>query len=203
MTRSWRQVVTSISRSGARALGTSTAARSAPAFLYVDPRLQSELRQPIWGWLGRTDPFEMAAGYDPASGIASFITGTPPILGITAARTGIELSIEAEIDAIRAKSIALTEYAIELVDENLAQLGVAVGSPRDPAQRGSHVALVHPDARTLTAQLADRDVITDFRAPDVIRLGLSPLSTTFVDVHAGVKALHDLLAAARRTHHAA
>jgi kynureninase len=165
----------------------------APAFLYVDPRLQGELRQPIWGWLGRTDPFEMAAGYDPAGGIASFITGTPPILGITAARTGIELSIEAGIDAIRAKSIALTEYAIELVDESLARLGVGVGSPREPARRGSHVALVHPDARTVTAQLADRDVITDFRAPDVIRFGLSPLSTTFVDVHTGIKALRDLL----------
>ncbi len=175
----------------------------APAFLYVDPRLQNELRQPIWGWLGRTDPFEMAAGYDPASGIASFITGTPPVLGITAARTGIELSIEAGIDAIRAKSIALTEYAIELVDRNLARLGVGVGSPREPARRGSHVALVHPDARTLTAQLGDRDVITDFRAPDVIRFGLSPLSTTFVDVHTGVKALHDLLArAASPTHRA-
>ena len=165
----------------------------APAFLYVNPRLQNDLRQPIWGWLGRTDPFEMAPGYDPASGIASFITGTPPILGITAARTGIELSIEAGIDAIRAKSIALTEFAIELADETLGQLGVVVGSPRDSARRGSHVALVHPDARTLTSRLAGRNVITDFRAPDVIRLGLSPLSTTFVDVHTGIDALRRLL----------
>jgi kynureninase len=166
----------------------------APAFLYVDPQLQDALDQPIWGWLGRTDPFAMAAGYEPASGIASFITGTPPILGITAARTGIELSIEAGIDAIRAKSVALTEYAIELADEHLARLGVAIGSPRDPARRGSHVALAHPGARTLTSQLAERNVIVDFRAPDVIRVGLSPLSTTFVDVHAGIKALHALLA---------
>ena len=165
----------------------------APAFLYVDPRLQNVLQQPIWGWLGRTDPFAMAAGYDPASGIASFITGTPPILGITAARSGIELSIEAGIDAIRAKSIALTAYAIELVEENLAALGVAIGSPRDPARRGGHVALTHPGARALTSQLADRNVIADFRAPDVIRFGLSPLSTTFADVHTGVKALQDLL----------
>jgi kynureninase len=160
----------------------------------VAPRLQNALVQPIWGWLGRTDPFAMAAGYDPAGGIARFITGTPPILGITAARTGIELSIEAGIEAIRAKSIALTEYAIELVEENLAPLGVAIGSPRDPARRGSHVALTHPGARTLTSQLADRNVIADFRAPDVIRFGLSPLSTSFVDVHAGVKALHAALA---------
>jgi kynureninase len=165
----------------------------APAFLYVDPRLQNELRQPIWGWLGRADPFEMAAGYDPASGIASFITGTPPILGITAARSGIELSIEAGLDAIRAKSVALTDFAIALADESLSPLGVTVGSPRDAARRGGHVALVHPDARTLTTQLAARDVITDFRAPDVIRFGLSPLTTTFQDVHAGIAALQGLL----------
>ena len=165
----------------------------APAFLYVDPELQDELRQPIWGWLGRADPFEMAAGYEPASGITSFITGSPPVLGMTAARTGIELSIEAGIDAIRAKSVALTEYAIQVAEDHLAGLGVSVGSPRDPARRGGHVALVHPEARTLTAQLADLNVITDFRAPDVIRFGLSPLSTTFVDVHEGVKALGALL----------
>ena len=168
----------------------------APAFLYVKPQLQNELRQPIWGWFGRRDPFEMAAGYDPASGIAGFVTGTPPILGITAASTGIELSIEAGIDAIRAKSVALTEYLIELAEEHLARLGVAIGSPRDPARRGGHVALVHPDARTLTARLADRKVIADFRAPDVIRFGLSPLSTSFVDVREGVEALRTLLAQA-------
>ncbi|MFZ0386001.1 MAG: aminotransferase class V-fold PLP-dependent enzyme, partial [Solirubrobacteraceae bacterium] len=83
----------------------------APAFLYVDEVLQHELRQPIWGWLGRADPFEMGPGYEPAPGITGFMTGTPPILGLTAARAGIELSIEAGIDAIRAKSTLLTEYA--------------------------------------------------------------------------------------------
>ena len=165
----------------------------APAFLYVDEVLQQELRQPIWGWLGRADPFEMGPGYEPASGITSFTTGTPPILGLTAARAGIELSIEAGIDAIRAKSTQLTEYAIELADELLAPLGVTVGSPRDSTLRGGHVALVHEHARTLTTQLADRNVLADFRAPDVIRIGLSPLTTRFTDVHDGLRVLHDLL----------
>ena len=164
----------------------------APAFLYVDDVLQ-ELRQPIWGWLGRADPFEMGPGYEPAGGIMSFTTGTPPILGLTAARAGIELSIEAGIEPIRAKSTRLTEYAIELADEILASAHVTVGSPRDAARRGGHVALVHERARTLTTQLAERNVIADFRAPDVIRIGLSPLTTRFTDVYDGLHALRELL----------
>jgi kynureninase len=101
----------------------------APAFLYVNPRLIDELRQPIQGWLGRADPFEMGPGYEPAPGIAKFTTGTPPVLGLTAAQTGIELCIEAGIDAIRAKSTQLTEYAIDLADELLA---ARRRSPRRP-----------------------------------------------------------------------
>ena len=169
----------------------------APAFLYVHERHQQELRQPIWGWLGRADPFEMGPGYEPASGITRYTTGTPPILGLTAARTGIELSIEAGIEAIRAKSTQLTEYAIELADGLPEPLGVTLGSPRDPARRGGHVALVHEHARTLTTQLADRNVIADFRAPDVIRIGLSPLTTRFADVHGGLHSLRQLLTSDR------
>ena len=158
----------------------------APAFLYVAQRLQSSLAQPIWGWLGRRDPFAMAPGFQPAAGIGQMLSGTPPVLGLTAARVGIELSAQAGIDAIRTKSIALTGYAIELADELLAGHGVRVGSPRDPERRGGHVALVHPSARDLCAALLDAGVIVDFRAPDVIRLGLSPLTTSFADVCEGI-----------------
>jgi kynureninase len=165
----------------------------APAFLYVHERLQQELDQPIWGWLGRADPFEMGPGYVPAPGITRYTSGTPPILGLTAARAGIELSIEAGIDAIRDKSTLLTEYAIKLADELPPPLGVTVGSPRDAARRGGHVALVHENARTLTTELAERNVIADFRAPDVIRFGLSPLTTRFTDVYGGLRALRELL----------
>jgi kynureninase len=165
----------------------------APAFLYVNHRLVDELRQPIQGWLGRADPFTMGPGYEPAKGIAKFTSGTPPVLALTATQTGIELCIEAGIAAIRAKSTQLTGYAIELADELLAPHGVTVGSPRDPSRRGGHVALVHERARDLTAELAQRDVIVDFRAPDVIRIGLSPLTTRFADVHAGLATLKELL----------
>ena len=119
----------------------------APAFLYVRKEHQEHLMQPIWGWLGRTDPFEMAQGYVAAEGITKMLSGTPPILALTAAAAGIDLSIEAGISAIREKSIKLTEYAIALIDERLAPLRCSVGSPRDVSKRGSHVALVHPQAR--------------------------------------------------------
>jgi kynureninase len=167
----------------------------APAYMYVRHELQAELRQPIWGWLGRRDAFGMAPGYDPAPGIGQMLSGTPSILGLTAARTGIDLSIEAGIQEIRAKSTRLTSYAIELIDAVLDTHGVSVGSPRDPQRRGGHVALVHPAARALVTELAgDHRVITDFREPDVVRFGLSPLTTRFTDIHDAVQRLVRLLA---------
>jgi kynureninase len=165
----------------------------APAYLYVRREHQAQLRQPIWGWLGRSQPFEMAQGYIPGEGISSMLSGTPPVIGLTAAAAGIDLALEAGIDGIRAKSVALTEYAIALIDEWLAPMGCSVGSPRNPAQRGSHVALVHPDARALTRKLIDAGVIPDFRTPDVIRLGLSPLTTRFADVYDGLAQLREML----------
>jgi kynureninase len=165
----------------------------APAFLYVRNEHQAQLSQPIWGWLGRADPFEMAQGYLPAPGIRSMLSGTPPVLGLTAAAVGVDLSIEAGIDEIRAKSKKITQFAIEQIDERLADLGCGVGSPRDADERGSHVALVHPNARTLSKQLIDDGVVVDFRTPDVIRLGLSPLTTRFTDVYDGLERLRKMI----------
>jgi len=166
----------------------------APAFLYVRAEHQGSMRQPIWGWLGRADPFEMAPGWVPGEGISAMLSGTPPVLGLTAAAAGIDVVLEAGIDAIRRKSVALCEYAISLIDEWLSPLGCSVGSPRDSAVRGSHVALVHPDARGLCPALARVGVLVDFRTPDVIRLGLSPLTTRFVDVYDALERLRGLLA---------
>jgi kynureninase len=161
----------------------------APAYMYVQRGLQSELRQPIWGWLGRRDPFEMAPGYEVASGMQGFLSGTPPILALAAVDEGVRLIAEAGIDAIRAKGVALTEFAVTLAEALLAPRGVSVVSPRDPERRGAHVALAHPEARQLCARLIDAGVIVDFRRPDVIRFGLSPLTTRFVDVWDAVEAL--------------
>lgn len=165
----------------------------APAYIYVRRELQAELRQPIWGWLGRRDPFEMAPGYEAAPGMRAFLSGTPPVLALGAVDEGVRIVAEAGIESIRAKGIALTELAIALADACLGELGVRVASPRDPARRGAHVALAHPDAPALCARLIERGVIVDHRRPDVIRFGLSPLTTRFVDVWDGVDALRELL----------
>ncbi len=167
----------------------------APAYMYVRRDLQRSLRQPIWGWLGRRDPFAMEQGYAPAAGIRAMLSGTPPVLALSAVQEGVAVVAEAGIERIRAKGIALTEFAIALADELLSPLGVSVASPRDPSCRGAHVALAHPDARDLCAALIECRVIPDFRRPDVIRFGLSPLTTRFVDVWDAVEVLRELLSA--------
>ena len=120
------------------------------------------------------------------------MSGTPPVLALAAVAEGVRTVSEAGIDAIRDKGIALSELAIELVDE-LAELGFAIRSPRDSARRGAHIAVAHPDAQVLCARLIERGVIVDFRRPDVIRLGLSPLVTRFVDVWDAVEVMRELV----------
>jgi kynureninase len=168
----------------------------APAFLYVRGALEPQLRNPIQGWFGRRDQFAMGQGYEPAPGIASWLTGTPTIAALAAVEEGIRLVAEAGIEAIRAKGVALTDYAIELHDAWLAPLGFTLGSPRDPARRGAHVAVRRPDAKRLCEELIEAGVVTDFREPDSIRLGLSPLTTSFADVRTATDRLRGLAATA-------
>jgi kynureninase len=162
-----------------------------PAFAYVATRHQAALAQPIQGWMGAADVFAMGPDYRPAQGMRRFISGTPPIVGMLAMQDTIEMIEDAGIQAIRQKSIALTEFAVRAVDAVLAPLGVALASPRDPALRGGHVTLSHPAMREVTARLWAQDVIPDDRDPGGLRIGLSPLSTSFTET------LDGLLAAAR------
>jgi kynureninase len=162
----------------------------APAYMYVRAELQEQLRQPIWGWLGRRDPFEMAPGYVAAAGMRSFLSGTPPVLGLVAVEEGVRVVGEAGIAAIRDKGIRLTELAIALAD---SVEGVSVASPREVERRGAHVALAHPDARELCRALIERGIIVDFRPPDIVRFGFAPLTTRYVDVWDGIAALRGLL----------
>lgn len=164
-----------------------------PAFGYVRADLQDVLAQPIQGWMGTADVFAMGPEYVPASGIRRFVSGTPAILGMLAMQDTIAMIAECGIDAVREKSIALTEFAISLTDEWLAPLGVTVASPRDAERRGGHVTLSHPAMREVTALLWHADVIPDYRDPDGLRIGLSPLSTSFEETYRGLAAVRDTL----------
>jgi kynureninase len=163
-----------------------------PAFAYVRAGLQPEIRQPIQGWLGSAKPFEMGQGYAPVPGIRGMLSGTPPILGMLAMRDMIALIESVGLAAVRAKSVALTSFAIDLADELLPDAVLA--TPRDAALRGSHVTLDHPRFSGLVAPLWARGVIPDFRRPSGLRLGLSPLSTSFAEVEIGIRAIAEELA---------
>jgi kynureninase len=157
-----------------------------PAFLYARAEHHKDLDQPLSGWMGAHDIFRMGPEFRPSPGIRRALFGTPAVLGIVAAQEGIALVAEAGIGRIRAKSVALTRLAIELTDRWLAPLGFDVGSPRQDALRGGHLTLRHPDAATIAGALIDNGVIVDFREPDGIRLGLSPLSTSFSELFAAM-----------------
>lgn len=161
----------------------------APAWAYVAARHQADFRQPIQGWLGAGDPFGMARDYVPAAGIQRVVSGTPPIMGMLAIQDMVALIGEAGMDAVRAKSELLTGFAVDAFDEVLAPLGAVLASPRDPARRGSHVTVDHPSFREVTARLWDQGIIPDYRNPNGIRLGLSPLSTSFAETWTGIEAI--------------
>ncbi|MBC7518467.1 MAG: aminotransferase class V-fold PLP-dependent enzyme [Microbacteriaceae bacterium] len=159
----------------------------APAFAYVRLELQAQLRQPIQGWLGTRAPFEMGQGYTPADGIRSFASGTPPITGMLALQDMIALIGEVGIMAIREKSVALTEHAIALSDELLPD--AVLSTPRAAHRRGSHITLDREGFAELVPKLWAQGVIPDFRGPTGIRIGLSPLSTSFTEVELGILAI--------------
>ena len=167
----------------------------APAYLYVRRDLQDRLRSPIQGWFGQRDQFAMGPRYEPAEGVERFLAGTPPMLGLVSARAGVELVLEAGIDAIRRKSAALTGLTVALDDEWLAALGFGVASPRDPERRGGHVSLAHDDGWRICRALIERAaVVPDFRPPNAVRLGFPPLYSRFVDVWDALDRLAGLVA---------
>jgi kynureninase len=161
----------------------------APAWSYVARGLHDHIDQPIWGWFAQRDQFDMSSTFTKRTDIGQLLLGTPGILGLAAAKAAFELVVEAGIAVIRAKAAALTDLAIRLCD----QWALDTPTPRDAARRGGHVSVRHRDAALLTRQLAEHGVIADFRQPDLVRLGCSPLTTRFVDVFDGVKRIADLL----------
>ena len=164
-----------------------------PAFAFVAPALQPGLQQPIHGWLGAADPFTMGERYEPAPGVRGLLSGTPPIVSMLAMRDMLALVDEVGMAAVRAKSVALTAEAVAFAEAELAPFGVRIATPRDPARRGSHVMLDHPDFREVVAELWREGVIPDFRSPTGLRVGLSPLSTGFAELHTGLTAIRAAL----------
>jgi kynureninase len=158
----------------------------APAFLYVNSRIQNEVTSPIWGWWGQSNPFEFDLTYQPAPGAQRFLVGTAPMLSTLAMEEALAPMLEAGMDALRLKSILMTDYAVYLTDQVLAPLGFSLGSPRDSARRGSHISIRHEEGyRINRAMIDEMNVIPDFRAPDNIRLGFAPLYISFADIWEG------------------
>ncbi|MFS0738598.1 kynureninase [Sphingomonas sp. 1P06PA] len=152
----------------------------APAFLFVAERHQAALASPISGWMGHADPFAFGDDYAPAPGVDRFLAGTPPILALAALETGVDLMLEADPNAIAAKSAALFELLADRIAAEAPALQLVTS--RDPARRGSHASFAHPEAFAICQALIADGVIGDFRAPDILRFGLTPLTLSFEDV---------------------
>ncbi|GEN99950.1 kynureninase [Novosphingobium sediminis] len=154
----------------------------APAYLFAARRHQAKAVPVLSGWMGHADPFAFEDAYRAAEGIERFLCGTPPILGVAALECGIDLIAEADMAALRAKSLQLGRVFMDLMDEHCAGLGFALVSPREDARRGSHVSYAHPEGYGMMQALKERGVIGDFRDPDVLRFGITPLYLRHVDM---------------------
>jgi kynureninase len=165
----------------------------APAFLFVRRDLQERIRPPLSGWMGHREPFAFAGGYVPAEGIARNLCGTPPILALAALDAALDLWQEVDLAALRRKSVALSDLFIAAVEERCAGLGIALASPREAEQRGSQVSFRHPDGYAIMQALIAEGVIGDFRSPDLLRFGFTPLYLRHVDVLDAVEALARVL----------
>jgi kynureninase len=158
----------------------------APAFLYVNKSIQEKLSSPIWGWWGQKNPFDFSLDYEPAAGAQRFLVGTQPMISLLTMEAALEPLLNAGMDALRAKSILMTNYASFLTESLLAPFGFSPGSPADSAQRGSHISIRHADGyRINRALIEEMNVIPDFREPDNTRLGFAPLYTSFADIWEG------------------
>jgi kynureninase len=170
----------------------------APAFVWVHPRHADRFRQPLAGWMGHAAPFAFTPGYAPAPGIARYLCGTPPVIQVAALECGVDTVLAAAplggMDALRSKSLALTELFMRLVGERCAVHGLELVTPHEAPQRGSQVSYaLAKGGYAIVQALIARGVVGDFRAPDILRFGFTPLYLRFVDVWDAVEHLHQVL----------
>jgi len=169
-----------------------------PAWLYVRSTLQHELHVPIQGWFAQRDQFAMGQGFDRALDIRGFQIASPSVIGLRCVHTAFSMIERATLPAIAAKAAVGTQLMVDLHDEWLAPLGCSLVTPRDAHRRGGHVTIRHPDARKISLGLRQfANVIGDYRQPDCIRLAMSPLATSFVEVWEGFNRLRELIATGR------
>jgi kynureninase len=166
-----------------------------PAWLYVSKKIQKELQVPIQGWFAQDAQFEMGPVFERAQNIRGFQIASPSLIGIRCVQTAFSMIKEAGIDAIAHKAAVGTQMMIDLYDAWLAPLGFVLNTSRDPKERGGHISLVHPDAARICVAMREiSNVIPDYRTPNSIRLAISPLPTSFVEVWDGFARTRDLVA---------
>ena len=157
------------------------------------PRLHATLRLPITGWLGHAQPFACETEYRPETGLAQAVVGTPPVLSLAALEVGVSLALEAFLSDVRAKSLRQVDLLAAMIEQSAPRAFRRV-TPDDPARRGSQLCLSHPDAYAVTQALIDRGVIGDFRAPDILRFGITPLTLRYTEPWDAAAALGAIMA---------
>jgi kynureninase len=166
----------------------------APAFLFVAERLQDQIATPLSGWMGHAEPFAFYDAYRPAPGVRRQLCGTPPILGLSALETALDVVLEADLAALEAKALKLGDLFIAEVEARCGAAGFQLASPRDASRRGGHVSFAHPDGYAMVQALIAEGVIGDFRAPDILRFGFAPLYVRYVDVWDAAERLAGIVA---------
>lgn len=164
----------------------------APAYVYVSPRFATSINHPLHGWFGHARPFDFERSYVGASGIASMLVGTPSVLSMTALSAALDVFDDVSLDDLQTKSLRLTSFFFDLADKHLAPRGFEVISEREQ-RRGSHVAMTHPGGYAIVRALIERNVIGDFRRPNVLRFGFAPLYNSFMDVETLVAQCIDIV----------
>lgn len=165
----------------------------APAFLYIAERHQDQIEPYLSGWLGHAAPFDFVDSYKPAPGIRRMLAGTPPVIGLTALEVGTEIFTRTDMQTVRAKSVKQGELFLRLIEERLSAHGFRLACPEDAAERGSQVTIAHDEGYAIMQALIDRQVIGDFRAPDIVRFGFTPLYVRYTDIWDAVEVLVDIM----------
>ncbi|MDB2544455.1 kynureninase [Woeseiaceae bacterium] len=164
----------------------------APAFLFAAKRHHHKIEPILSGWFGHADPFAFSEQYTPAKDVTRLMCGTPPLLGLIALECGVDILLRADINLLREKAKKLGSIFIDLIEEKCKNLDFLLASPRDNSKRGGHVSLSHPHGFALSRALVERGVVCDFRTPDIVRFGITPLYMRYQDLYDAVEIIADV-----------